>query len=71
MISPFLDGSGHGSDDYVYFLWARLPMAAFVLLLSRAPWKVWKTSLLVRADYSTAAVHYFYMRDYWVSWVSP
>ena len=72
MISTILSAvQAMASDDYVGFTFfvgcmAMMAASAFFFLSMGSVEGKWKTSLLVSGLITfIAAVHYFYMRDYW------
>ena len=74
MISTILSAvQAMASDDYVGFTFfvgcmAMMAASAFFFLSMNSVEGKWKTSLLVSGLITfIAAVHYFYMRDYWAS----
>ena len=74
MISTILSAvQAMASDDYVGFTFfvgcmAMMAASAFFFLSMSSVEGKWKTSLLVSGLITfIAAVHYFYMRDYWAS----
>ena len=74
MISTILSAvQAMASDDYVGFTFfvgcmAMMAASAFFFLYMSSVEGKWKTSLLVSGLITfIAAVHYFYMRDYWAS----
>ena len=69
----FLSVAKMAADDYVGFTFfvgcmAMMAASVFFFLSMNSVDKKWRTSLLVSGLITfIAAVHYFYMRDYWAS----
>tara|TARA_B110000003_G_scaffold121476_1_gene123861 strand:+ start:612 stop:1328 length:717 start_codon:yes stop_codon:yes gene_type:complete len=73
ILNLFIDASKMGADDYVGFTFfvgcmAMMAASAFFFLSMSSFDSKWRTSILVSGLITfIAAVHYWYMRDYWAS----